>query len=147
MKTNDWRFTAALAALLVVCATPFRKYASADPAAAKKTDASSTEKADAPVSVEYLGLTADGERFRYRVHVNTAKTISQVDVSVAYADAAGRRQTQTVIWQNIVHSKRQPIENGKSYEDDSYLGPNTKNVSVALRRIVYADGTAWSASR
>ena len=153
MNADARRFPPAAAALLVVvCAASLRGYASPAPSPQRKSVTPSAAKpaappatsSAAPASIEYIGLTSDGERFRYRVRVNTPKAISQVDVSVAYTDAGGQRQTQTVIWQNIVHSKRQPIENGKSYEDDSYLGPNTKDVKVQLHRVVYQDGSSWS---
>src|SRR4051812_26570351 len=37
-----------------------------------------------PVEVTYLGVTADKENFHYKVKVNTAKPISQVDLGIKF---------------------------------------------------------------
>src|SRR5215471_17598821 len=112
------------AVLAVLALAPPAGAAGAKPAAAAALKAD----AGAPVAVELLGVAADKEHVRYRIHVNTAKPIEQVDLSVSYRSAGGAKQTETIVWQNIVHSKRQPIDQGKAYEDDSYLGPDLQGV-------------------
>src|SRR5712692_1427799 len=94
---------------------------------------------EAPVTVEFLGLDTDKEYVRYSIHVNTDKPLEQVDLGFSYTGADGKRQTETLIWQNIVKSKQQPIEKGKTYEDERYLGPGATRVDCKLLRVVYKD--------
>ena len=103
------------------------------------------EKSDGqPVEFTCLGIAADKEHFSYRIKVNTDKRISQVDIELKYTDDTGKAESDTVIWQNIVKSTRQPIEKGKTYEDQSYLYPGATKVECKMKRVVFEDGTSWS---
>lgn len=107
-----------------------------------------SESGSAPVAYTFLGM--DTKRpvpaIRFRIKVNTAKPIEEVDIATKFIAADGKVVNDTtLVWQDIVKSKRQPIENRKSYEDTSYLFPNTARVESKLLRVVYADGTRWNA--
>ena len=100
-----------------------------------------------PVTIEFLGLAADKEHVRYRIHVVTEKPVEQVDVGLTYNDAGGKEQRATVVWQNVVQSKRQPIEKGKTYEDEAYVGRGATGVVCKVLHVVYKDMTSWAPSR
>jgi hypothetical protein len=95
---------------------------------------------EAPVTVEFLGLSADKEHARYRLHVNTARPVAQVDVGLVYTDADGKEQRATYVWQNVVESKRQLIEKGKAYQDEAYVGRGATGVVCRVLHVVYKDG-------
>lgn len=97
-----------------------------------------------PVELTSLGIAADKEHVAYKIKVNTDKPISQVDIELKYTDEKGKVETETLIWQNIVKSTRQPIEKGKTYEDQSYLSPGSTKAECKLKRVVFEDGTSWS---
>ena len=120
---------------------------SREPAPPKPTAAPSGKSGEAPVTVEFLGVAPDKESVRYRIHVNTDKPLEQVDVGFTYTGADGKRQTETLIWQNIVKSRRQPIEKGRAYEDERYLAPGATRVDCKLLRVVYKDMTSWSPAK
>ncbi len=98
---------------------------------------------DTPVTVEFLGLTADGESARYRIHVITDKPIEQVDVGIVYTGAAGGQQRATVVWQNAVNGKSQPIEKGKDYEGEFRLGKGATNVTMKALHVAFKDRSSW----
>ena len=108
------------------------------------TPAPAGRSGEAPVTFEFLGLSADKEYVRYRIRVNTDKLLEQVDVRLSYTGADKKRQTETLIWQNIVKSRQQPIEKGKAYEAEGYLGPGATAVDCRLARVVYKDMTTWT---
>jgi hypothetical protein len=109
--------------------------------------ASSAKDKSAPVEFTYTGITADKENFSYKVKVNTTKPVSQVDIGIKYLDEQGRVISETTrVWQNIVKSKKQPIEQGKSYEVTDALEPNSTKVECRLKRVVFVDGSTWSAT-
>jgi hypothetical protein len=102
----------------------------------------------APVEYTFLGM--DTKRavpaIRFRIKVNTPKPIEEVDIGTKFIAGDGSVVTDTtVVWQNIVKSKREPIENGRSYDDTSYLYPKTARVESRLLRVVFTDGTRWDA--
>ena len=140
----------AAAAVVAALLTPFvcvatelqQKKTPAKPAAAP-----SGKSGEAPVTVEFLGLAADKESVRYRIHVNTDKPLEQVDLGLTYTGTDGKRHTETLIWQNIVKSRRQPIEKGKVYEDERYLAPGPTAVDCKLLRVVYKDMTTWAPAK
>lgn len=102
--------------------------------------------AERPVDFTFLGITPDKQNIHYKIKVNTAKPISQVDLATKFMDESGKVLDETtIVWQNIVHSKRQPIERGKTYEDDNYLPPGATKVECVLKRVVFEDGTYWNA--
>jgi hypothetical protein len=112
-----------------------------------ETTTPSTETAtSAPVEFTYTGVTPDKESISYKIRVNTPRPISQVDIAVKYLDAQGQVVSETTrAWQNIVKSKKQPIEQGKTYEvtDDLEEGPT--RAECKLKRVFFTDGTNWSA--
>lgn len=100
----------------------------------------------APVEFTYVGITPDKEEFAYKIKVNTAKPISQVDIAAKYYDDKGKVVgDSTIAWQNVVKSTRQPIEQGKAYDATGYLEPGSTKVEAGLKRVVFKDGSAWSA--
>ena len=119
------------------------------PDAALKSSAAATadQPASAPVAVEYLGLSADSEQVRYRIRVDTDKPLEQVDVELSYTGSDGKRQSETLVWQNIVKSRKKPIETNHAYEAESYLGPGATGVNCKLARVVYRDMTTWPSTR
>ena len=107
---------------------------------------SPAETGGAPVEFTYTGLTPDKESISYKIRVNTAKPISQVDIAIRYLDAQGRVVTETTrAWQNIVKSKRQPIEQGKTYVVEDELEPGSTKAECQLKRVFFTDGSTWSA--
>lgn len=103
----------------------------------------------APVSYTFLGMNTKSPvpEIRYRIEVNTPKPIEEVDIATKFLAADGSVvMDTTLVWQNIVKSKRVPIENGRSYEETSYLFPKTARVESRLLRVVFADGTRWEAA-
>ena len=97
---------------------------------------------EAPVTVEFLGLTADKESARYRIHVTSDKPVTQVDVGFTYIGADGKEQRGTVVW-NAVDSKLQPIEKRKDYEDKIPVGRGATSVTFKALHVVFNDRTSW----
>ena len=65
-----------------------------------------------------------------------------------YLDAKGKVLMDTpILWQNIVKSTRQPIENGKTYQVQDYLLPDTAKVEAQLLRVHFQDGSQWNAPK
>jgi hypothetical protein len=115
---------------------------SPSPTVAPSLAAKDTER---PVEFTYLGLTPGKDAIAYKIKVNSAKPISQVDLSVKYMEASGKVLEETTIaWQNIVKSTRQPIESGKTYEAEGYLPEGATKAECSLKRVVFADGTYWN---
>jgi hypothetical protein len=106
-----------------------------------------TKDGERPVEFTYLGITPDKESISYKIKVNAAKPISQVDLGVKYMDASGNVLEETTIaWQNIVKSVRKPIEKGKTYEVEGYLPQGATKADCTLKRVVFEDGTYWNAN-
>ena len=100
----------------------------------------------APVQFTYVGIAPDKESFSFKVKVNTASPISQVDIAARYYDDNGKViSDSTIAWQNVVKSARQPIEEGKTYEATGDLEPGSTKVEAGLKRVVFKDGSTWSA--
>ncbi len=98
-----------------------------------------------PVEFTFLGITPDKQDIAYRIKVNTAKPIEEVHLALKELDASGKAvENTTLIWQNIVHSTRQPIESGQTYEDKSYVDPKATKVECVLKEVVFKDNTRWS---
>ena len=115
-----------------------------------KTDSSQTAAAQpaggAPVEFTYGGITTDKANISYKIKVNTDKPIEEVHLALKETNAGGKVLDQTTIaWQNIVHSTRQPIEKGKTYEDTSAIDPAAARVECSLKEVVFKDGTTWKA--
>jgi hypothetical protein len=101
-----------------------------------------------PVEFTYLGVASDKETISYKIKVNDARPISQVDIGVKYMDAQGKVLEETTLaWQNIVKSARQPIERGKTYEAKDYLPEGATKAECVLKRVIFADGTRWEANQ
>jgi hypothetical protein len=101
---------------------------------------------EVPVTAEFLGLSADKEHVRYRIHVVTDKPIRQVDVGLTYNGADGKEQRATVVW-NVDQSSRQPVEKGKTHEDVAYVGRGATGVVCKVLHVVYRDMTSWAPTR
>lgn len=107
---------------------------------------SSSETNAAPVDFTYIGTTPDNERIAYRIKVNTARPIKQVDMNFRYFDAQGKLvAVGTRSWQNIVKSTKQAIEQGKTYKVTDDLEPGAIRAEGQLMRVFFADGSTWSA--
>ena len=82
----------------------------------------------------------------YEIKVNTDKPISEVHLNLKETDAAGKVVVETMlVWANIVHSTRQPIEKGKTYKDDMALTPGAVAAECSLKEVVFKDSTRWTA--
>ena len=131
--------------------TPTVEIATATPTATPAATIASTPTPTAsdnerPIDFTYLGLTSNKEQIHYKIKVNTAKKISQVDLGIKYWDASGKvLDDTTLIWQNIVKSTRQPIEKGKTYDVLDSVPEDTAKADVSLKRVVFEDGTRWEA--
>ena len=101
---------------------------------------------EAPVTVEFAGLTPDKESARYRIHVSGDKPVTQVDVGFAYTGADGKEQRGTVVW-NVADSKLQTVEQGKDHEDQLPVGRGATNITFKPLHVVFKDKTAWGLTR
>jgi hypothetical protein len=109
--------------------------------------ATSLTTAEAPVEFTYGGIAPDKAKITYKIKVNTNKPIEEVHMNLKEMDANGKVLTDTtLIWQNIVHSTRQPIEQGKTYEDYTMLNPGAVKAECSLKEVIFADFTRWSAT-
>jgi hypothetical protein len=107
--------------------------------------AASQTTSGAPVEFIYGGITSDKTSISYKIKVNTDKPIEEVHLALKETDANGKVVEQTTIaWQNIVHSTQQPIEKGKTYEDQTALDPAAVKVECTLKEVVFKDGTRWT---
>jgi hypothetical protein len=110
------------------------------------TPTPATNNAERPIEFTYLGITPDKQHIHYKIKVLTAKPISQVDLGIKYTDDDGKvLEDTTLIWQNIIKSKREPIEQEKTYDVEDYMTPGTTHAEVILKRVVFEDGTYWNA--
>jgi hypothetical protein len=108
--------------------------------------AASQPAAEAPVEFTYGGIAPDKEKIVYKIKINTDKPIEEVHMNLKEMDASGKVLTETtLIWQNIVHSKQQPIEQGKTYEDYTMLNPGAVKAECSLKEVIFKDYTRWSA--
>ncbi|HKQ53574.1 MAG TPA: hypothetical protein VJT74_14455, partial [Pyrinomonadaceae bacterium] len=108
----------------------------------------STFSGERPVEFTYLGVTKDKGSIAYKIKVNSAKPISQVDLDMKYMDESGRVVDQsTFAWQNIVKSKRNAIERGRTYEVTDPLPEGATRAEVTLKRVIFEDGTTWNAEK
>lgn len=115
-----------------------------------KTQSSQSTAAEstsgAPVEFIYGGITPDKTSVTYKIKVNTDKPIEEVHLALKETDAGGKVVEQTMIaWQNIVRSTRQPIEKGKTYEDQMALDPAATKAECSLKEVIFKDGTRWTA--
>ena len=110
------------------------------------TPSPSTKEGEPPVEFTYLGVAPDKETISYKLKVNTAEPISQVDIAVKYMDDAGKVVDETTLaWQNVVKSERKPIERGKTYEARDYLPQGATKAECLLKRVIFANGSRWNA--
>ncbi len=106
---------------------------------------SSQTTGKAPVEFTFGGITPKHE-IAYKIKVNTAKPIEEVHMSLKETDASGKVLFDgDLIWQNIQHSTRQPIEQGKTYEVTTYLRPESVKVECSLKEVFFTDHTQSSA--
>jgi len=99
-----------------------------------------------PVELVSSGVPPGKASVSYKIKVNTDKPINEVHLNLKETDAGGKVLVETtVVWANIVHSTRQPIEKGKIYEDDTALSPGAVAAECSLKEVIYKDFTRWSA--
>jgi hypothetical protein len=102
---------------------------------------------EAPVELVSSGLSPDKAHVSYKIKVNSDKPINEVHLNLKETDGQGKVVVETtLVWANIVHSTRQPIEKGKTYEDDSALSPGAVAAECSLKEVVFKDFTRWSAT-
>jgi hypothetical protein len=98
-----------------------------------------------PVEFTSLGLSPDKQSASYRLKVNAAEPISQVDIDVRYIGQDGSVLEETTLaWQNVVKAARQPIEKGKTYEVKDELPEGATRAEYVLKRVIFQDGTRWN---
>lgn len=116
------------------------------PAKAESPQTTASESTSgAPVEFIYGGITPDKTSISYKIKVNTDKPIEEVHLALKETDAGGKVVEQTMIaWQNIVHSTQQPIEKGKTYEDQMSLDPTATKAECTLKEVIFKDGTRWT---
>jgi hypothetical protein len=108
------------------------------------SQSAASQAGGAPVELTSCGLAADKQNVSYKIKVNTAQPIEEVHVALKELDAAGKVLGQMpLVWKNIVGSTRQPIENGKTYDDQSPLEPGVAKIDCSLGEVVFKDGTSW----
>jgi hypothetical protein len=101
-----------------------------------------------PVEFTYQGVTPDKQSIAYKIKVNSAKPISQVDLNMKYLDdKGGVVEETTYAWQNVVKSSRTPIERGHTYEVKDPLPDGATRADVTLKRVIFEDGTRWEAGQ
>lgn len=136
MKESVISLSAVVAAALLALATAGNSQAVAAPTTA-----------EAPVEFTYGGIAPDKTKFVYTIKVNTDKPIKEVHMNHKEMDASGKVLVEnTLIWRNIVHSTAQPIEPGKTYEDDTMLNPGAVKAECSLAEVIFQDFTRWSAT-
>ena len=109
--------------------------------------ATSPTAAEAPVEFTYDGIAPDKAKITYKVKVNTDKPILEVHMAMKEMDASGKVLFDgDLIWRNIVHSTEQPIEQGKTYEDERMLSPGVVKVECSLKEVIFKDYTRWNAT-
>jgi hypothetical protein len=98
-----------------------------------------------PVDFTFLGVSPDKKQISYQIKVNTGKPVAQLDLILKETDDNDKVLLDTTfLWQNIVHSVRQPIEKGKTYTVDDNLRPGATKAECRLARVIYQDGTSWT---
>ena len=108
------------------------------------TPSPATTAGERPVEFTYQGVTPDKKSIAYKIKVNSAKPIRQVDLNMKYLDdKGGTVEESTYAWQNIVKSARQPIEKGQTYEVKDPLPEGATRAEVTLKRVIFVDATRW----
>ena len=115
------------------------------PKAEAPTSAASQTTTGAPVELISSGITDDKASLAYRIKVNTDKPIDEVHLALKEMDAQGKVvAATTIVWQNMPGSSRRPIENGKTYEDQTPLDPGVVKAECSLKEVIFKDGTRWT---
>ena len=119
--------------------------ATPSPTAATSPAAVSGER---PVEFTYVGVTPDKQSVAYKIKVTSAKPVRQVDLNMKYMDdKGGVVEETTYAWQNVVKSKKNPIEPGETYEVKDPLPGGAARAEVTLKRVHFEDGTRWEAGQ
>jgi len=100
----------------------------------------------APVSVQTLTFTpkAAGKKggFTYRFENRSKKAVAQIVMDMAFRDADG------VLEKTVPFTRAQTLAPGAKEEeksDDFFMSETTRNVTIAVKEVTFADGTKWSA--
>ena len=113
----------------------------------ENSQAAASPAGEAPVEFTFGGIAPDKLKFTYKVKVNTDKPILEVHAAIKEMDASGKVLFEgDLIWKNIVHSTAEPIEQGKTYEDDRMLSPGVVKVECSFKEVIFKDNTRWSAT-
>jgi hypothetical protein len=108
--------------------------------------AASQPATEAPVEFIYGGITPD-KAISYKIKVNTNKPILEVHMKLKEMDASGKVLFDgDLVWQNIVHSTEQPIEQGKTYDATMMLPVGAVKVECSFKEVIFKDYTRWSAT-
>jgi hypothetical protein len=109
------------------------------------TASPATVSGERPVEFTYLGVTPDKDSVAYKIKINSAKPVSQIDLNMKYMDdKGGVVEETTYAWQNVVKSKKNPIERGRTYEVKDPLPEGATRAEVTLKRVHFGDGTVWN---
>src|SRR4029453_3285768 len=100
----------------------------------------------APVSVQTLTFTpkAAGKKggFTYRFENRSKKAGAQIVMDMAFRDADG------VLEKTVPFTRAQTLAPGAKEEeksDDFFMSETTRNVTITVKDVTFADGTKWSA--
>jgi hypothetical protein len=113
---------------------------------AQPDSASTTTSGDRPIEFTCLGISPDKKSSAFRIKVITEKPIAQVDIYLKETDDSGKVLFEApYAWTNVVKMAKEPIESGKTYDAEGYLYPGATKVECALQRVIFKDGSRWSA--
>jgi hypothetical protein len=99
-----------------------------------------------PLSVQTLNFTpkAPGKKgsFTYRLENRSKKPVAQVVMDMGFRDADG------VLEKKVPFTRSQTLAAGAKEEeksDDFFMSETTRNVTITVKELTFADGTKWSA--
>jgi hypothetical protein len=110
--------------------------------------APATASGERPVEFTYVGVTPDKQSVAYKIKVTSAKPVRQIDLNMKYMDdKGGVVEETTYAWQNVVKSRKNPIEPGETYEVKDPLPEGATRAEVTLKRVHFEDGSRWEAGQ
>ena len=99
-----------------------------------------------PVSVQTLNFTprAPGKKggFTYRLENRSKKPVAQIVMDMGFRDADG------VLEKTVPFTRSETLAPGAKQEeksDDFFMGETTRNVTITVKEVTFADGTKWGA--
>ena len=109
---------------------------------------SATVEKDAPVQVVSGALSADKTILPVKITINApaGKTVKYVGIYYKCVGTDGVSASLNYNWENIANGKKNPIENGKTYNYDVDVTTEVASCKSAKAVSVdYTDGTKWEA--